>query len=192
MIRGTASLEPDDPQPGDPQKEAEPKPPAVVETGRIKAPPVCEDAEMIKTSMTTETLQQWVFEENAGVPPPLPEPIAKPPPPSVTAHMASTNSTHSAASNEPVSVVSVTSSNNSCGALSSDEANTLNTRIAQRKTSRNGRATQRWIKNTRLVVGCVPILKDSRILFVSASRKAEWILPKGGWEEVRADIILFV
>jgi diphosphoinositol-polyphosphate diphosphatase len=35
----------------------------------------------------------------------------------------------------------------------------------------------------RLVTGCVPILKDGKILFVSASRKAAWILPKGGWEQ---------
>jgi diphosphoinositol-polyphosphate diphosphatase len=32
------------------------------------------------------------------------------------------------------------------------------------------------------VTGVVPILRDGKILFVSSRRKAEWILPKGGWE----------
>ena len=56
------------------------------------------------------------------------------------------------------------------------------------KTSRQGRATQRWItdpdshETIRLTTGCVPILRGGKILFVSASRKPEWILPKGGWE----------
>jgi len=34
----------------------------------------------------------------------------------------------------------------------------------------------------RMVTGCVPIVEGGRILLVSASRKSEWILPKGGWE----------
>lgn len=66
----------------------------------------------------------------------------------------------------------------------------LNARIVQRKDSRQGRASQRWVPShesscgepVRLVVGTVPILKGGKILFVSASRKPEWILPKGGWE----------
>lgn len=66
----------------------------------------------------------------------------------------------------------------------------LNARVLQRKESRQGRASQRWVTgnhNTlndpiRLVTGTVPILKGGKILFVSASRKSEWILPKGGWE----------
>jgi diphosphoinositol-polyphosphate diphosphatase len=33
-----------------------------------------------------------------------------------------------------------------------------------------------------MVTGCVPIVEGGKILFVSASRKPEWILPKGGWE----------
>lgn len=54
--------------------------------------------------------------------------------------------------------------------------------------SRQGRSHQRWETDSetnqriRLVTGCVPILDDGRIMFVSASRKPEWILPKGGWE----------
>lgn len=34
-----------------------------------------------------------------------------------------------------------------------------------------------------MTTGCVPIVGDGKILFVSASRKSEWILPKGGWEK---------
>jgi diphosphoinositol-polyphosphate diphosphatase len=34
-----------------------------------------------------------------------------------------------------------------------------------------------------MVTGCVPIVEGGKVLFVSASRKAEWILPKGGWEK---------
>lgn len=64
----------------------------------------------------------------------------------------------------------------------------LNAKISLRKTSRQGRSSQRWVTEPdapdaiRLVTGCVPILRGGKILFVSASRKAEWILPKGGWE----------
>ena len=59
--------------------------------------------------------------------------------------------------------------------------------VILRTTSRQGRDTQRWLRDRgediRLVTGCVPILQDGMVLLVSASRKAEWILPKGGWEE---------
>lgn len=71
-----------------------------------------------------------------------------------------------------------------------EESEKLNARIVQRKDSRQGRASQRWVPShesscgepVRLVVGTVPILKGGKILFISASRKPEWILPKGGWE----------
>lgn len=64
----------------------------------------------------------------------------------------------------------------------------LNAKVSMRKTSRQGRSTQRWITEStdempiRLVTGCIPILKGGKIMFVSASRKPEWIFPKGGWE----------
>jgi diphosphoinositol-polyphosphate diphosphatase len=66
----------------------------------------------------------------------------------------------------------------------------LNAKVSLRKTSRQGRSSQRWVtegdnhnaKTIRLTTGCVPILKGGKIMFVSASRKPEWILPKGGWE----------
>lgn len=54
--------------------------------------------------------------------------------------------------------------------------------------SRQGRDRQRFdtCENTgariRLATGCIPITNDGRILFCSSSKKKEWILPKGGWE----------
>jgi ADP-ribose pyrophosphatase YjhB (NUDIX family) len=127
---------------------------------------------------------------------------------------ANSPSSHSHVLNLIPRTVSVSASASSCGAstgsLSRDcdvvtlsdcetksgchthaiqESEKLNARIVQRKTSRQGRAWQRWDpadnnvgEPVRLVVGTVPILKGGKILFVSASRKPEWILPKGGWE----------
>jgi ADP-ribose pyrophosphatase YjhB (NUDIX family) len=70
--------------------------------------------------------------------------------------------------------------------LHRDVSESLNAKVSTRKTSRQGRSTQRWITEKseciRLVTGVVPILRDGKILFVSSRRKAEWILPKGGWE----------
>lgn len=71
-----------------------------------------------------------------------------------------------------------------------DHLDRINAKVSQSKTSRQGRGSQRWITTSehnaseaiRLVTGCVPILKGGKILLVSASRKPEWILPKGGWE----------
>jgi len=54
--------------------------------------------------------------------------------------------------------------------------------------SRQGRSLQRWLLHSpteslvRQVAGCIPITRDGRIVLVSASRKNEWILPKGGWD----------
>ena len=54
--------------------------------------------------------------------------------------------------------------------------------------SRQGRSLQRWLVHSpteslvREVAGSIPITSDGRIVLVSASRKNEWILPKGGWD----------
>lgn len=62
------------------------------------------------------------------------------------------------------------------------------TPVVERTFSRTGRETQRWATDPhtgqliRLTTGCVPIMKDGRILLCSSSRKEAWILPKGGWE----------
>ena len=62
------------------------------------------------------------------------------------------------------------------------------TPVIERAVSRTGREAQRWATDAhtghliRLTTGCVPIMKDGRILLCSSSRKEAWILPKGGWE----------
>jgi diphosphoinositol-polyphosphate diphosphatase len=33
-----------------------------------------------------------------------------------------------------------------------------------------------------MTTGCVPVVDGGKVLFISSSRKSEWILPKGGWE----------
>jgi len=101
--------------------------------------------------------------------------------------------------------------------LNRDVSERLNAKVLLRKTSRQGRSSQRWASTSgfvkdntglanvvarahspsadgtilsgtqepmlRLVTGCVPILRSGKILFISASRKPAWILPKGGWEQ---------
>lgn len=73
-----------------------------------------------------------------------------------------------------------------------DESERINLKVKTQKNSRNGRQTQRWYTDPvtqrlyRMTTGCVPIVDDGKILFVSASRKSEWILPKGGWEKDEA------
>ena len=60
--------------------------------------------------------------------------------------------------------------------------------LAQETSSRQGRTLQRWLVHpptkelVRQVAGTIPITRDGRVVLVSASRKAEWILPKGGWD----------
>jgi ADP-ribose pyrophosphatase YjhB (NUDIX family) len=218
---------------------------------RIKAPPVCFDISLKQASMSTETLKQWVFPEYSNFPMVGIEDSSTPNLKSSDnvsrAHMFTMPSASaSSRASVPVSVISVSSSNNSCGDsynLSSDETsesksnndrlNTdtsnqppiltrnaserLNAKILLRKTSRQGRSSQRWLSASsvassnildasmqspspnietyagttatptsdpviRLVTGCVPILQSGKIIFVSASRKPAWILPKGGWE----------
>jgi ADP-ribose pyrophosphatase YjhB (NUDIX family) len=73
--------------------------------------------------------------------------------------------------------------------LNHDASDKLNAKVALQQTSRQGRSTQRWLSDDvnggtiRLTTGCVPILRGGKILFVSSSRKPEWIIPKGGWEQ---------
>lgn len=129
--------------------------------GRIKEPPVCKNEELRKEAMSTEELSTMCFPQCDNT--------------VSTSNTAPTTSTSSACS---------------ISSRESDQAHQsqLNQKVMTQKSSRQGRETQRWVtdpsthQRIRLVTGCVPILKDGRILFVSSSRKAEWILPKGGWE----------
>lgn len=60
--------------------------------------------------------------------------------------------------------------------------------LVKENSSRQGRSLQRWLVHSpteqlvRQVAGTVPITRDGRIVLASASRKKEWILPKGGWD----------
>jgi len=60
--------------------------------------------------------------------------------------------------------------------------------LARQTSSRQGRSLQRWLFHppteglVKQVAGTVPIARDGRIVLVSASRKEEWVLPKGGWD----------
>jgi len=65
---------------------------------------------------------------------------------------------------------------------------TFTDKLIKDHQSRQGRSLQRWLLHSpteslvRQVAGCIPITRDGRIVLVSASRKNEWILPKGGWD----------
>mmetsp|Transcript_20929 Transcript_20929/g.33703 ORF Transcript_20929/g.33703 Transcript_20929/m.33703 type:complete len:387 (+) Transcript_20929:128-1288(+) len=72
-----------------------------------------------------------------------------------------------------------------------DLSRKANAKITMFETkARETRQNQRWAKNpaqqdttVRLVGGCVPILRDGRILLISSRKENCWLsLPKGGWE----------
>ena len=153
--------------------------------GRIKAPPVCVDATLKQEAMSVEELSKLSF--------PLETPKG--------------SLCHNFHVNEP-SVVSSSSSIASRESLLSDHLDGGSSRnltttplrrqseiilkVTNQKASRNGRQTQRYSTDPnsqrvcRMVTGCVPIVEGGKILFVSSSRKSEWILPKGGWERDEA------
>lgn len=73
--------------------------------------------------------------------------------------------------------------------LSKSLSNTFTNNLIKDNLSRQGRSLQRWLVHSpteelvRQVAGTIPITRDGRIILVSASRKSEWILPKGGWDD---------
>ncbi|KAI2511337.1 hypothetical protein MHU86_3119 [Fragilaria crotonensis] len=140
--------------------------------GRKKAPPTC-DPSLKKEGKTTEELSKYAFAPGFSITPVFDEeesaPVAFP-----------VSSASSACSTENGGELSATPA---------DKQRKINKSMLLRTESRQGRESQRWTteadthQRVRLVTGCVPILTGGRILFVSASRKPEWILPKGGWEQ---------
>ncbi|KAL7470143.1 hypothetical protein ACHAXS_010377 [Conticribra weissflogii] len=92
----------------------------------------------------------------------------------------------------PVEIISTDATLNSDDEHSGVHPPTLSSsfkdKLLKEKNSRQGREKQRWLVHTqteslvRQVAGCIPITKDGRIILISASRKMEWILPKGGWD----------
>lgn len=148
--------------------------------GRLKAPPTCDDPIFRAEAMSSEELSKFVFA------PPRSEAAAR----VVTASECNVTPTVSISCCSCSSASSRESQSADEIMICKDkECNDMNARVLTRETSRQGRETQRWVtdENTqqviRLVTGCVPILSNGKILFVSASRKSEWILPKGGWEK---------
>ena len=184
--------------------------------GRWKAPPVCVDASLKEAAMSTHVLSKLTFPPDflpiAVTTTPVDTSNVK----EVTTSDHRPHHQHHAV---PVSSSSSTCTRDSDTGVFSDveikhDATTaasiktpestasltpsrllrsasdrMNSIVSLRKTSRQGRLTQRWVTDPdtanviRLTTGCVPILQDGKILFVSASRKAEWIIPKGGWEK---------
>lgn len=160
--------------------------------GRIKEAPICADESLKKEAMSTEELSKLSF--------PLETPHQSvcelsnfhhpPVEPSVVSSASSTASRESAYLSDvdmngtKVFLTPIR--------LERKQSEQINLKVTSQKISRNGRLTQRWSTDPhsqrvyRMVTGCVPIVEGGKILFVSASRKPEWILPKGGWESDEA------
>lgn len=173
-------------------------PPASPMHGRVKAPPVCLDASLKETAMTTAALMEFAFES----PPSTAVDVF---PNHSSLEIMPVSSSSSTCTRESDTLSDAEGNNNHyhhhhvCGSKAQTPQNRpkydrgtserLNEKVSLQKTSRQGRSSQRWLTDSftnetvRLVSGCVPILKGGKILLVSASRKAEWILPKGGWEQ---------
>jgi diphosphoinositol-polyphosphate diphosphatase len=163
--------------------------------GRVKKAPVCSDNTLKETAMQPAVLSQMCF--TFEVPVQLTT-ISEVVP------VSSASSTCTRESSGALSDVEITAITTNAGVgggsqierlatppplkLDRGISERLNAKISLRKTSRQGRSSQRWLTDSdsnetiRLVTGSVPILRGGKILFVSASRKPEWILPKGGWE----------
>eukprot|EP00533_Pseudo-nitzschia_delicatissima_P012038 CAMPEP_0197271352 /NCGR_PEP_ID=MMETSP1432-20130617/8426_1 /TAXON_ID=44447 /ORGANISM="Pseudo-nitzschia delicatissima, Strain UNC1205" /LENGTH=389 /DNA_ID=CAMNT_0042736763 /DNA_START=81 /DNA_END=1250 /DNA_ORIENTATION=+ len=150
--------------------------------GRIKPKPVCLDETLKKESMSAEDISKHVFV------------VEKAP---IDAEASVVSSGSSTASS--LDAATTTTKSEACAAFAhSDfshrkgESERINLKVKTQTISRNGRQTQRWstdpATNTlyRMTTGCIPVLKNGKVLFCSASRKPEWILPKGGWEKDEA------
>lgn len=160
--------------------------------GRIKEPPTCADESLRNEAMSTEELSKLSF--------PLETPrqsvyavasLQNPPvEPTIVSSASSTASRESAYLSDldgggpKVFLTPIR--------LERKQSEQINMKVTSQKISRNGRLTQRWATDPqsqrvyRMVTGCVPIVEGGKILFVSANRKPEWILPKGGWENDEA------
>lgn len=157
--------------------------------GKNKAPPVCIDAVLKQEAMSTEELAKLSFPLEANGKQSLctASPAESHHEPSVVSSSSSTASRESALSD-----IEGTNKVFSTPRLERRQSSQINMKVTSQKISRNGRQTQRWHTDPdskrvyRMVAGCVPIVEGGRVLFVSASRKAEWIIPKGGWENDEA------
>lgn len=152
---------------------------------RVKAPPVCADHSLKQEAMSTEALSSLCFPLETQKPS-LCSDIPEVMEPSVVSSASSTASRESAYFSDldgsSSKIISTPLR------LERRQSEQINSKITNQKISRNGRQGQRWFTDPssqrvyRMVTGCVPIVEGGGILFISASRKAEWILSKGGWE----------
>jgi diphosphoinositol-polyphosphate diphosphatase len=159
--------------------------------GRIKKAPVCSDKSLKETAMQPAALSKMCFTFEVPVVPLASEAVP------VSSASSTCESSGTLSDVEITALATTTTTGSGEGGehvttppvkLDRGISDRLNAKISLRKTSRQGRSTQRWVTEgdsneaIRMVTGCVPILRGGKILFVSASRKPEWILPKGGWE----------
>eukprot|EP00934_Nitzschia_sp_Nitz4_P001060 Nitzschia sp. Nitz4//scaffold170_size48074//22272//23366//NITZ4_007105-RA/size48074-processed-gene-0.20-mRNA-1//-1//CDS//3329538640//1060//frame0 len=159
--------------------------------GRVKEAPVCVDETLKQEAMTTEDLSKLTF--------PLETPVnsfcsteyhLNHHEPSVVSSSSSTASRESftISDGEMMSQKIVSTPLR----LERRQSEQINSKVTSITKSRNGRQSQRWFSDPhshrmyRMVTGCVPIVKGGKVLFISSSRKPEWILPKGGWEQDEA------
>ena len=173
--------------------------------GRIKAPPVCVDATLKKEAMSTEELSKFAFSVVVETTPLKTAAAAAAATrqdstgssePSVVSSGSSTASRESAYLSDHDSSMMLVHTHSHHGQSSSnlsmssrkEDSERINLKVTTQKISRNGRQTQRWYTDPttqrlyRMTTGCVPVVEGGKILFVSSSRKPDWILPKGGWE----------
>ena len=161
--------------------------------GRIKEKPLCDDQALKKEAMSTEQLSMLTFsletlDQFVTVPSvadlPSPAPVST----NETSIVSSSSSTASRESSYLSDVDGQSKVIMTPLRLIRNQSDAINQRVTLQTISRNGRVSQRWHTDPksqrvyRMVAGCVPIVEGGKILLVSASRKPEWILPKGGWE----------
>ncbi|CAJ1953174.1 unnamed protein product [Cylindrotheca closterium] len=155
---------------------------AATGNSRVKAPPVCVDATLIQEAMSTEELAKLSFPLEISPKSSISHLVDHEP--SVVSSSSSTASRESAFSDQEGKHIPSTPIR-----LERRQSSQINLKVTNQKISRSGRESQRWFTDPatqrvyRMVTGCVPIVEGGRILFVSASRKPEWIIPKGGWEK---------
>lgn len=183
--------------------------------GRIKPKPVCVDAILKQQAMSPEEISKFIFvveeaesESVLSINGSIQTGKASDAGLQELSVVSSSSSTASRESGLSVSdtipgvvnqsnnkqvITSIMSSSADGGFLHrKDESERINLKVKTQTISRNGRQTQRWYTDPvsnilyRRTTGCIPVMEDGKILFCSASRKSEWILPKGGWEKDEA------
>lgn len=156
------------------QNSASSSTPPLPSSGRIKAPPVCRVPALRKMNMSAEVLSKSCFD----------------PKDLLCDHDDDDGEKKNDSKLDELST-HLNGYPRCCGEsvakLSIHQWQQFKKNILQTTESRNGRDLQRFATDKaghliRLTTGSVPIMANGKILLVSSSRKEEWILPKGGWE----------